>query len=374
MIYLDNNSTTRTEPRVVEAMLPYFSSFYGNASSNHSFGKDVHHHIEKARYNIASFIHAESRDIVFTSGGTESVNLGIIGYALGTINNRKRIITCSTEHKAVLETCVYLEKIGFEIVYLPVNRRGIVNLTELEIALNDATLMVSIMLVNNETGVIQPIKQISAMSHSKSALFMCDATQAFGKIPIDVTEFGIDLMAFSGHKFYGPKGIGGLYINGLSVNKSISGIGFGGGQEKGIRSGTLNVPGIIGLSEASSIAASEMHENEQRIKSLRDRLESGLLQIPGSFINGDLESRLFNTTNICFPGQDANVIIGRLQTIAVSTGSACTSSIMEPSHVLTAMGLNDDEANASIRFSLGKFNTEDEIDETITFFHNLLNS
>lgn len=373
LIYLDNNSTTKIDDRVVEAMLPYLYELYANPSSTHNFGFQINKAIQNARNSIAELINSNPNDIVFTSGGTESINLALKGFAFANQDKGRHIITVKTEHKAVLDTCKYLESVGFTITYLPVNSIGVINLNDLKEALNKETILVSIMLANNETGVIQPIKEISEISHSGNAAFMCDATQALGKIITDVEDLKIDIMPFSGHKFYGPKGVGGLYIKDLKKKKfRMEPIQHGGGHEDGMRSGTLNVPGIVGLSAASNIAKIEMSSNTIKIQKQRDNLENELLKIPNTFLNGKSADRLFNVSNICFSGIDANVFIGRMKNIAVSTGAACSSAIIEPSHVLKAMNLSDGDAMASIRFSIGKYNTETEIQTTIDRIYKLL--
>jgi cysteine desulfurase len=301
--------------------------------------------------------------LIFTSGATEAINIAIKGVAEGYSNKGKHIIIVSTEHKAVLDTCKDLEKKGCEVTYLPVQSTGLIDLAELEKAIRLDTVLVSVMYVNNETGVIQRIKEITKLAHEKGALFMTDATQAVGKIEIDVDDLGVDLLCFSGHKMYAPKGIGALYVrNKIKLTPQI----HGGGHEHGLRSGTLNVPGIIALAKACEITSEEMDLNQKNISALRDKLESELLILPNTSLNGDLENRIYNTSNICFKGQDANVLIGRMKNIAVSNGSACSSAVVEPSHVFKAMGLSDDEAFASLRFSLGKYNSIDDIETVIS--------
>ncbi len=373
LIYLDNNSTTKIDERVVEAMLPYLNELYGNPSSSHNFGIEINKAIQESRKSVAELIHSDNSDIVFTSGGTESINLALKGYAFANQNKGRHIITVQSEHKAVLDTCMYLESVGFTITYLPVNKNGVINLDVFNAAFNPETILVSVMLANNETGVLQPIKEIAEISHAKGAAFMCDVTQALGKIEIDVEELQIDLMPFSGHKFYGPKGVGGLYVKDLKKRKTyLEPLQHGGGHENGLRSGTLNVPGIVGMGAACRIAREEMKFNANKIEVLRNFIEKELLKIPDTFINGGGTNRMFNVSNICFPGIDANVFIGRMKNIAVSTGSACTSAIFEPSHVLKAMSLSDDDAMASIRFSFGKYNTESEVHSTLDIIHKLL--
>ncbi|PIV16771.1 MAG: IscS subfamily cysteine desulfurase [Flavobacteriales bacterium CG03_land_8_20_14_0_80_35_15] len=363
--YLDYNATTPIDPRVLEAMLPFLKSEFANPSSTHHFGQSIHSKVKQAREQIADFINAEPNELIFTSGATEAINMAIKGVAESYSNKGKHIITVSTEHKAVLDTCKDLERKGFEVTYLPVQSNGIIDLAELEKAIRPDTILVSVMYVNNETGVIQPIKEISKIAHEKGALFMTDATQAAGKIEIDVDDLGIDLLCFSGHKMYAPKGIGALYVRQRGNKVKLTPQVHGGGQEQGLRSGTLNVPSIIALAKACEIASQEMELNHKTIAKLRNTLEQELLQLPNTSLNGDSQNRIYNTTNICFKGQDANVMIGRMKDIAVSNGSACSSAVVEPSHVLKAMGLSDEDAFASLRFSLGKYNTTEDIETLI---------
>ena len=357
-IYLDNNSTTAIDPRVLNAMLPFFKDNFANSSSTHHFGQSINDKVKQARKQIADFINAEPNELIFTSGATEAINIAIKGVVESYFIKGKHIITVSTEHKAVLDTCNDLERRGFEITYLPVQTNGLLDLDELQKAIRTDTILVSVMYVNNETGVIQPIKEIAKLAHEKGALFMTDATQAVGKIEIDVNDLGIDLLCFSGHKMYAPKGIGSLYIrNKTKLTPQI----HGGGHEQGLRSGTLNVPGIMALAKACELATEEMDLNQSSISILKNKLESELLKLPNTSINCNSENRIYNTTNIRFKGQDANILIGRMKNIAVSNGSACSSSVIEASHVLKAIGLNDEDAFASLRFSLGKFNTMEDI-------------
>ena len=365
ILYLDYNSTTPIDTRVLDAMFPYLKENYANASSTHHFGQSINEKVKQAREQIAGFINAESNELIFTSGATEAINIAIKGVAESYSNKGKHIITVLTEHKAVLDTCKDLERRGFEITYLPVHRNGLIDLEEIKQAVRPDTILVSVMYVNNETGVIQPIKQIVKLAHEKGALFMTDATQAVGKMEIDVDELGIDLLCFSGHKMYAPKGIGGLYVRQRGNKVKLAPQIHGGGHEQGLRSGTINVPGIIALAKACDIATEEMALDQRNISALRDKLETELLKLPNTSLNGDSENKIYNTTNICFKGQDANVLIGRMKNIAVSNGSACSSAVVEPSHVLKAMGLSDDDAFASLRFSLGKFNTMEDIETVI---------
>jgi len=362
-IYLDNNATTQIDPRVLDAMLPFLTKSYANPSSTHNFGEYINKKVKKAREEITYFIKAQSNELIFTSGATEAINIAIKGVAESYSNKGKHIITASTEHKAVLDTCKDLERKGFEVTYLTVQSNGLIDLAELEKAIRPDTVLVSVMHVNNETGVIQPIKEIVKLAHEKRALLMTDATQAVGKIEIDVNDLGIDLLCFSGHKMYAPKGIGALYVsNKTKLSPQI----HGGGHEQGLRSGTLNVPGIIALAKACEIASKEMDLNKRNISELKDKLETEFLKLPNTSLNGDSEKRIFNSTNICFKGQDANILIGRMKNVAVSNGSACSSAVVEPSHVLKAMGLSDDEAFASLRFSLGKYNSIEDIETVIS--------
>ncbi|SHH61130.1 cysteine desulfurase family protein [Flavobacterium defluvii] len=360
-IYLDNNAATRVDERVLEAMLPYFTDFYANSTSQHIAGLSVNEAVENAAWQTADLINADAEEIIFTSGATESINLAIKGLA---DQERKHIITIQTEHKAVLETCRFMESIGFEISYLPVDKDGLLDVNLLNETITAKTLVFIGMLSNNETGVIQNVSKISTILKSKNVLFMCDATQAVGKIPIDVKTFGIDLLALSAHKFYGPKGVGALYISAKARLKLLPQI-TGGGQQRKLRSGTLNVPGIIGLGKAAEIAVNQLKEDKNRIEKLRNKLEIGLLQFKGSFVNGNIQNRIYNTSNICFPGVNSEKLIMALGNISVSNGSSCSAVTSEPSHVLKAMGLSDEDALSSIRFSLGRFTTEEEIDIVI---------
>lgn len=361
--YLDYNSTTPIDPRVLDAMLPFLKDNFANASSSHHFGQSINEKVKQARVRIADFINAEPNELIFSSGATEAISIAIKGVAESYSSKGKHIITVSTEHKAVLDNCKDLERKGFEVTYLSVLKNGLIDLAELKKAIRPDTILISVMYVNNETGVIQPIKEIAKLANEKGALFMTDATQAVGKIEIDVNDLGVDLLCFSGHKMYAPKGIGALYVrNKIKLTTQI----HGGGHEQGLRSGTLNVPGIIALAKAYEIASEELALNQRNISALRDKLETELLKLPNTSLNGDSVNRIFNTTNICFKGQDANVLIGRMKNIAVSNGSACSSAVVEPSHVLKAIGLSDDEAFASLRFSLGKYNSIEDIETVIS--------
>lgn len=365
MIYLDYNSTTPLDQRVFDTMLPFFKEHFANSSSTHYVGQYVNAKVKQARRQVADFINAEPNELIFTSGATESINIAIKGVAEAYSHVGKHIITVSTEHKAVLDTCGELERKGFEVTYLPVQSNGLIDLNELRRVIRTDTILVSVMLVNNETGVIQPIKEIADIAHENDAFFMTDATQAVGRIAVDVDFLGVDLLCFSGHKMYAPKGIGALYVRQGAHRVKLVPQVHGGGHEQGLRSGTLNVPGIIALAKACEVADEEMHANQTLIAGLRDRLEEELLQLPNTSLNGDKNSRIFNTLNVCFKGQDANVLIGRMKDVAVSNGSACSSAVVEPSHVLKAMGLSDEDAFASLRFSLGKYNTYDELKQVV---------
>jgi cysteine desulfurase len=372
IIYLDNNATTQIDERVLYAMMPFLTNEYANANSSHKFGVCAYEAVKSARTQTANLIGAEPHEIVFTSGATESINLAVKGVAENYQTKGKHIITVKTEHRAVLDTCRYLESKGFEVSYLSVNSEGLIDLDELKTMLRHDTILVSVMMVNNETGIIQPIKEISELVHEVGALLMSDATQAVGKVKVNVDKLGIDLLCLSGHKFYAPKGIGALYVRQRMQRIKIPALLHGGGHEKGFRSGTLNVPGIIGLGEACEIADKEMGSNEKKVGALRNYLEIELLKIKGTKINGNINARLYNTSNILFDGIDSDAIImalsnpdSNLPLVAVSNGSACTSISIEPSHVLIAMGLSETEAFYSIRFSLGKNNTKEEIDTTI---------
>lgn len=360
-IYLDNNATTRLDERVLNAMLPYFTDLYANAGSAHLAGLEIQEAVENAAWQTANLIGAKEEEIIFTSGATESINLAL----KGLVNeSKKHIVTVATEHKAVLETCRYMESIGFEITCLPVASDGLTDINLLNEVITNKTLIVIVMLVNNETGVIQDIAKMAELAHAKNALFLCDATQAIGKMPLDVKKLGIDLLALSAHKFHGPKGVGALYISAEAKIK-LTPLLNGGNQQRKLRSGTLNVPGIIGLGKASEIAVLETDTNIKVITKRRDHLESGLLKIDGSFVNGNTENRIYNTSNICFPGVSSEKLILALQNIAVSNGASCSAVTSQPSHVLKALGLSDEDALSSIRFSLSRFTTLAEIDQTI---------
>lgn len=371
-IYFDNNATTPIDKRVLDAMLPFLTDNFANASSTHHFGITANEAVKKARIQVAELIGADENEIIFTSGSTEAINIALKGVAENYSSKGRHIVTVSTEHYAVLDTCKHLESKGYEATYLSVDKNGLIDLNELKNSLRADTILVCVMYVNNETGVIQPIKEIASFAHEVGALYMCDATQAAGKIEIDVDTFGIDLLCMSGHKMYAPKGVGALYVRQRMNRVKVSAYTHGGGHEQGVRSGTLNVAGIVALAKACEISQQEMKQDTERISALRNELENELLKIEGTFVNGKTENRIFNTTNICFRGSDANVMIGRMKNVAVSNGSACTSAVVEPSHVLTAMGLSEDDAFASIRFSLGRFNTSEEIKKVIEIIYKTL--
>jgi cysteine desulfurase len=375
-IYLDHNATTPCDPRVVEAMLPYFSEHFGNAASrHHSFGWRAEEAVEYAREQVAKLIGAEPKEIVFTSGATEADNLAIKGVYEMYASKGNHIITCSIEHKAVLDSCKHLEKQGAEITYLPVQPNGSIDVEELEAAIRPGTILISIMYANNEIGTIMPVKAISEVARKHGVLFFTDATQAVGKIPVDVNKDGIDLLALTAHKMYGPKGVGALYVRRRDPRVRLTAQMDGGGHERGMRSGTLNVPGIVGLGKAAELAMAGMQEEDARLRQLRDQLENGLLQQDQSFLNGDRENRLPQMTNISFQYVDGEALLmGINKEIAVSSGSACTSASIEPSYVLKALGLSDELAHSSLRFGLGRYTTEEEIKYTIDKVSRTVNS
>jgi len=366
-IYLDNNATTPCDPRVVEAMLPYFTQSFGNAASrNHPFGWQAEEAVDYAREQIAQLIGADPKEIILTSGATEADNLAIKGVYEMYASKGNHIITAVTEHKAVLDTCKHLEKLGAEVTYLKVNNDGLVDLAELEAAMKPTTILVAIMYANNEIGVVQPVKEISAIAKKHGALFFTDGVQAVGKIPVDVNKDGIDLMAFSAHKMYGPKGVGALYVRRKNPRVKVTAQMDGGGHERGMRSGTLNVPGIVGFGKACELCRLEMAEDSKRISTMRDKLENALLQLEESYVNGSREHRLPHVSNISFKYVEGEgLMMGFNKSIALSSGSACTSASLEPSYVLKALGLGDDLAHSSLRFGLGRFTTDEQIDYTI---------
>ena len=367
LIYLDNNATTPCDPRVVEAMVPYFTNFYGNAASrNHPFGWQAEKGVDTARAQIAELIGADTREIIFTSGATEADNLALKGVFEMYAKKGNHIITLKTEHKAVLDSCKKIEKLGGEVTYLDVDREGLVNLEELEAAITDKTILISIMFANNETGVIQPMKEIGELCAKKGVLFMSDATQAVGKIPVNPKELGIHLMAFTGHKMYGPKGVGCLFVNRKNPRVKVTSQMDGGGHERGMRSGTLNVPGIVGFGKAAELCRLEMAADTKRLSGMRDRLEAELMKIEEVYLNGSKAHRMPHVTNLSFKHVEGEGLMMTFnQNIGVSSGSACTSASLEPSYVLIALGLGDDLAHSSLRLSLGRFNTDADIDAAI---------
>jgi cysteine desulfurase len=366
-VYLDHNATTPCDPKVVEAMMPYFTNAFGNAASrNHSFGWQAEEAVDYAREQVAKLIGADPKEIIFTSGATEADNLAIKGVFEMYAGKGNHIITCNIEHKAVLDTCKHLEKQGAEVTCLKVKDNGLIDLTELEAAIKPATILIAIMYANNEIGTIMPMKEICAIAKKKSVLVFSDATQAVGKVPVDVSKDGIDLMAFSAHKMYGPKGVGALYVRRKNPRVKITAQMDGGGHERGMRSGTLNVPGIVGFGKACEVCMIEMEEETKRVRKLRDKLENALLQFEEACLNGDKDHKLPHVTNISFKYADGEELMMSLRkNIAVSSGSACTSASLEPSYVLKALGLGDDLARSSIRFSLGRFTTAEQIDYAI---------
>jgi cysteine desulfurase len=365
-IYLDNHATTPMDPRVLEAMMPYFIERFGNAASrNHSFGWEAEEAVEKARKQAADLVGANSKEIVFTSGATESNNLAIKGVAEMYAQKGNHIITAATEHKAVLDTCKRLEKHGVRVTYLPVRQDGLVDLDMLRDAITDKTILVSIMYGNNEIGTIQPIREIGRICREKGVLLHTDATQAVGKIPVNVIEDNIDLMSFSAHKMYGPKGVGALYVRRKNPRVQLTAQMDGGGHERGMRSGTLNVPGIVGLGKAAELCKELMPEEMEKHRRLREKLMNAIMsELDEVYINGTMEHRLPHNLNISFAYVEGESLLMGINDIAVSSGSACTSATLEPSYVLKALGAGDDLAHSSIRFGIGRFNTEEEIDYT----------
>ncbi|MCP1381826.1 cysteine desulfurase family protein [Runella salmonicolor] len=366
MIYLDNNATTRIDPRVLETMMPFLTDNFANAASTHAFGVGASEAVKTARQQLADLIGAQTHEIVFTSGATEAINLAIKGVAEQYQAKGKHIVTLQTEHSAVLDVCKHLETKGFEVSYLPVQSNGLLDLDLLKNTLRKDTILVSMMAVNNEIGVVQPLNEIGRLAREVGVLFMTDGTQAVGKMPLNVDELGIDLMPMSAHKFYGPKGVGALFVRQRRPNRvKLEALLHGGGHEGGKRSGTLNVTGIVGMGRAAELAQKQLQSDAERVGKLRDILENELLQISGTRINGDRENRLYNVTNVLFEGCDSDALIMGLENIAVSNGSACTSASIDPSHVLMALGMTETEAFSCIRFSLGRFNTADEIPQVV---------
>ena len=362
-IYLDNQATTPLDPEVFSAMSPWFTEKFGNASSrNHTYGWEAEEAVEIARESVAAIIGSLPKEIIFTSGATEANNIALQGAAKNYQNQGRHIITLKTEHKAVMDVCQHLSKDGFDITYLPVDKDGILNVNKFEDAIRDDTILASVMHVNNEIGVIQPIKELGAICKNKNVIFHVDAAQSLGKIPINVDDMGIDLLSISAHKFYGPKGIGGLYIRRKDPRVQLQPIMFGGGHERGIRSGTLPVPNIVGMGRACDLAADVMNEENLKITTLRDALLQGIRdKNPNALVNGSMEYRVAGNLNMSFPGVNNEAIIAAIPEIAISSGSACTTSTMEPSHVLLALGMSKEEAYSSLRFGIGRFNTEQDI-------------
>jgi cysteine desulfurase len=363
-IYMDNHSTTPTDPRVLEEMLPYFVEKFGNAASrNHSFGWAAEEGVETARERIAKLVGATAKEIIFTSGATESDNLAIKGVAETHREKGNHIITAVTEHKAVLDTCKRLEKYGYRVTYLPVQKDGLVDLDDLRRAMDDKTILVTIMSANNEIGVLQPIEEIGKLCRERGVIFHTDAAQSIGKVPMDVSKKNLDLMSIAGHKMYAPKGVGALYVRRKNPRAQISAMIDGGGHERGMRSGTLNVPGIVGLGKACAIAQEEMLKESCHLAGKRNRLRDRILsRLDEVYVNGSTEHRLPGNLNLTFAHVDGESLMMALNDIALSSGSACTTAALEPSHVLRAIGISDDLAHSSIRFGIGRFNTDAEVD------------
>jgi len=363
-IYMDNHATTRIDPRVLEEMLPYFGEYFGNAASrNHEFGWVAEQAAEQSRERIAKLIGANTKEIIFTSGATESDNLAIKGVAEMYREKGNHIITQATEHKAVLDTCKRLEKFGFRVTYLPVQKDGRIDLDDLKRAMDEKTILVTIMAANNEIGVLQPIREIGALCHERGVLFHTDAVQAIGKVPFNVIQDNVDIASITAHKIYGPKGVGALYVRRKNPRVQLVAQIDGGGHERGMRSGTLNVPSIVGLGKACAIAHEGMAEEAKKLSGLRDRLKDAIMgQLDEVYINGSMEHRLPNNLNISFAYVEGGSLLMGINDIAVSSGSACTSATLEPSYVLKALGAGDDLAHSSIRFGLGRFNSEAEVD------------
>lgn len=373
-IYLDNNATTRMDPRVLEAMLPYFTEHFGNAASrNHPFGWQAEEAVDYAREQVASLIGANPKEIIFTSGATESDNLAIKGVYEMYARKGNHIITVNTEHKAVLDACKHIEKLGGSVTYLEPNGEGLIDLTELEAAITDKTVLISVMYANNEIGVIQPIKEIGAIARKHNVVFHSDATQAVGKVPVNVDEDNIDLLSMTAHKMYGPKGIGALYVRRRNPRIKVTAQIDGGGHERGMRSGTLNVPGIVGFGKACEICKEELSGEMERLAELRDHLERELLKVEESYVNGSTAHRLPGVTNISFKYVEGEGLMMGVKDLAVSSGSACTSASLEPSYVLKNLGLDDELAHSSLRFGLSRYTTKEEIDYAITHVTDAVN-
>jgi cysteine desulfurase len=366
-IYLDNNATTPMDPRVLEAMTPFYLQHFGNAASrNHPFGWQAEEAVDYAREQVARLIGADPKEIIFTSGATEADNLAIKGVFEMYASKGNHIITVNTEHKAVLDTCKHVEKLGGEVTYLTVQPDGLIDLVELEAAIKPTTTLIAVMYANNEIGTVMPMREISAIARKHGVLTFSDATQAVGKIPVDVQKDGIDLMAFTAHKMYGPKGVGALYVRRKNPRVKVTAQMDGGGHERGMRSGTLNVPGIVGFGKACELCMLEMESDTKRISKFRDKLEASLMQLEESYVNGSREHRLPHVCNISFKYVEGEgLLMGFNKNIALSSGSACTSASLEPSYVLKALGLGDDLAHSSLRFGLSRFTTEEEIDYTV---------
>jgi cysteine desulfurase len=363
-IYFDNHATTKVDPRVVAAMTPYFNDIYGNAASrNHEYGWKAEEGVENGRAQVAKLVNATPKEIVFTSGATESTNLAIKGVAQMYREKGNHIITQVTEHKATLDTCKSLEKQGYEVTYLPVEKDGRINLEDLKRAITPKTILISIMYANNEIGTVQPVQEIGKIAKEKGVFFHVDGVQAVGKIPVDVQKDGIDLMSISAHKLYGPKGVGALYVRRKNPRVQLASQIDGGGHERGMRSGTLNVPGIVGLGKACELCGEEMAQEAAKLSKMRDRLrESIMSRLDETFINGSEEFRLPHNINISFAYVEGESLLMGINDIAVSSGSACTSATLEPSYVLKALGVGEDLAHTSIRFGLGRFNTDEEVE------------
>jgi cysteine desulfurase len=363
-VYMDNHATTPVDPRALEEMLPYFQDRFGNAASrNHQFGWTAEEAVDRARRQVAALINANPKEIVFTSGATESDNLALKGVAEMYAQKGDHIITCVTEHKAIIDSAKHLEKNGIRVTFLPVDKLGMIDLDELEAAITDKTILISIMMANNEVGVLQDVKEIGRIAREKGVLFHTDAVQAVGKVPFDVQEMNVDIASISAHKMYGPKGVGAIYVRRRKPRVLLSPLIDGGGHERGMRSGTLNVPGIVGFGKAAELAAEELEEEMARIFQLRERLRTTFEEnLDEVFINGDLERRVPGNLNMSFAYVEGESLLMGIDNIAVSSGSACTSASLEPSYVLKALGVGEDLAHTSIRFGIGRFNTEEEVD------------
>src|SRR3954469_17567435 len=365
-IYMDYHATTPVDPRALEAMTPFFTQHFGNpASRNHAFGWEAEEAVEIARKQVAMLIGANAKEIIFTSGATESNNLAIKGVAEMYREKGNHVITCVTEHKAVIDTCKALEKNGYRVTYLPVQKDGLISLDDLRAAITEKTILITIMAANNEIGVVQPIAEIGAIAKEKGILFHTDGVQAVGKVPFDVNALKVDLVSISAHKMYGPKGVGALFVRRRNPRVLLAEQTNGGGHERGMRSGTLNVPGIVGLGKAAELCRLEMESEAIRLSALRDKLQSALTVLEESYVNGNVDHRLPHVANISFKYVEGEGLMMAMKDLAVSSGSACTSASLEPSYVLKSLGLSDDLAHSSIRFGLGRFTTEEEVDYAI---------